>query len=217
MTTKKHSKKAGSEKSAAKSSKQTTDFKRAAKSSGQATDFKRILKFAGVGFATTIFDYLIYELIVMIAFGGNADKTGISSIISGLFATIMAYILHNKITWKERNPGKYGIVKFFLWNILVVVAIRPLLTALFTLLTGFHEFVYLIVGWIPLFSSFDFVRTTTIYVLMMLITMTLNYIFYEKIVFGSSKQHGQEVDVQSVRQSGEKQQGKGKTNQHGNK
>lgn len=177
-----------------------------------AVGFAKILKFAGVGFATTIFDYLIYELVVMLIFSGNTDMAGVSSAISGIAATFMAYFLHSRITWKDRNPGRYGIIKFFLWNMFVVLALRPVLSSLFDLLDPFSEFVYLIVGWIPLFSSYDFVDTTTIYVLMMLISMTLNFIFYEKLVFGGKKD-GEKKDMQSVRQSGEKQNREKKSEQ----
>ncbi len=178
----------------------------------------RIFKFAGVGILAAAFDYLVYEITVMLIFQGNADMAWASAMISGVLSTFFAYFMHSKITWKERDPGKFGIVKFFIWNFFVVLALRPMLTGFFGLFTGFHQFVFVVVGWIPLFSSFDFVQTTTIYILMTLVTMTLNFIFYEKIVFGTrNKKDGENVDMESVRKSGKEQKAKGKADNSGNK
>ena len=98
----------------------------------------KIFKFVGVGITVTIIDYLVYSFVVMVLFGGNTDQVWLGSIISGAVATIAAYILHSKITWKGRDPGKYGILKFFGWNILLVAAIRPLFTLFFGLLDGLY-------------------------------------------------------------------------------
>lgn len=172
----------------------------------------RILKFAGVGIATTIFDYVVYSLTVMLLFGGNVEKVGIAAVISGIAATFVAYFLHSRITWKERNPGKYGIIKFFLWNALVVIAIRPVLTWLFGLLDGLYQFMFMISSGINMPFSYEFVNSTGIYVLMTVVTMVLNFMFYEKIVFGKvKKEQGEERDVKGVGQAGEKEQSKQKT------
>lgn len=173
----------------------------------------KLIKFASVGFTSAAIDYAIYEVIVLLFFKGNIDMAGVSAIISGITSTFVAYFLHSRITWKTRDPGKYGIIKFFIWNILVVVFLRPFLTFFFGLFTGVHQFVYVVVGWIPLFSSFNFVQTTTIYVLMTLVTMTLNFIFYEKIVFGSKKE-GENVDMKRIRKPREKEQRKSKADKN---
>lgn len=187
------------------------------KTKEEKVGIKRILKFAGVGIAATVVDYLIYTLLIMVLFGGDVAAAGISSILSGICSTFVAYVLHNNITWKERNPGKYGIIKFFVWNAFVVILVRPVLVAFFSLLTGLYEFAFMLIGWIPVFSSFDFVASTGIYVLMTIVTMTLNFIFYEKIVFGRSKEDGEKVDIKSVRESGKEQQAKGKADQDSKK
>lgn len=97
----------------------------------------------------------------------------LASIFSGITATFVAFILHNKITWKERNPGRYGV------------------------------------------------ESTGIYVLMTIVTMTLNYIFYEKVVFGNvakvQEKEGEEVDVERVRKAGKETQSQKKTKRSTNK
>lgn len=166
----------------------------------------RILKFAGVGFLAAIIDYAVYEVCVLAIFSELSFKQPLSIVVAGAVSTIAAFFLHSNITWKERDPGKLGIFKFFLWNILIIEILRPQLTVLFDLelFHHFYQFVYMLVGWIPLFSSYDFVSSTTSYVLITIITMTLNFIFYEKFVFGSKKQ-GEKINVESVRKSGKEQ------------
>ena len=159
----------------------------------------RILKFAGVGIITTIFDYALYSILVMVFFGGDTSKVALATIISGTAATFVAYFLHSKITWKERNPGKYGIIKFFLWNILLVIAIRPALTFVFGLMEGLYQFAFMISDGINLPFSYEFVNSTGIYVLMTIVTMTLNYLFYGRVVFGKTeKEEGKEVNIKGV-------------------
>ena len=171
----------------------------------------RILKFAGVGIATTIFDYVVYSILVMAFFGGDTSKVAIATIISGTAATFVAYFLHSKITWRERNPGKYGIIKFFLWNVLLVIAIRPALTFVFGLLEGLYQFAFMISDGINLPFSYEFVNSTGIYVLMTIVTMILNYLFYGKIVFGkTNEKEGEEVDMKRVGESREKEKSKAK-------
>lgn len=178
----------------------------------------RILKFAGVGFLAAVIDYAVYEVCVLTIFSELSFKQPLSIMVAGAVSTIVAFFLHSNITWKERDPGKFGIFKFFLWNILIIEILRPQLTVLFDLefFHNFYQFVYMIVGWVPLFSSYVFVSSTTSYVLITIITMTLNFIFYEKFVFGSKKQ-GENVDVKSVGKSRKEQKAKGKREDHGDK
>lgn len=178
----------------------------------------RILKFAGVGFLAAIIDYAVYEVCVLAIFSELSFKQPLSIVVAGAVSTIAAFFLHSNITWKERDPGKLGIFKFFLWNILIIEILRPQLTVLFDLelFHHFYQFVYMLVGWIPLFSSYDFVSSTTSYVLITIITMTLNFIFYEKFVFGSKKQ-GEKIDVESVRKSGKEQKTERKSEDNSDK
>ena len=69
--------------------------------------------------------------------------------------------------------------------------------------------------------DYDFVESTGIYVLMTIVTMTLNYIFYEKVVFGNvakvQEKEGEEVDVERVRKAGKEAESQKKTKRSTNK
>lgn len=182
---------------------------------------KRVFKFLGVGLTITVIEYIIYTLLMMVVFGGNVEMAPVATMISGTIATIVAFIMHSKITWRERNPGKYGIIKFFAWNILLVALIRPGLAAFFELLTGLYQFAFMIVEGIHLPFSYDFVESTGIYVLMTAVTMTLNFICYEKVVFGTKikveEKQGKEIKVESVRQARKEEKSKSKAKDDANK
>lgn len=176
---------------------------------------KKVFKFLGVGLTITIIEYIIYTLLVMVMFGGNVEMAPLATGMSGAVAMVVAFIMHSKITWKERDPGKFGIVKFFAWNILLVALIRPGLAAFFELLTGLYQFGFMITSAIHLPFSYDFVESTGIYVLTTAVTMTLNFICYEKVVFGTKikveEKQGEEVEVKSVGKSGKEKKSKSKS------
>lgn len=168
----------------------------------------KIFKFVGVGITVTLIDFLVYNFSLSVLLGGNNDLIWLASIISGVAGTISAYILHSNITWKGRDPGKYGIIKFFAWNVLLVVAIRPALTFIFGVMDGLYEFAFMIASGINLPFTFEFVESTGVYVLMTAVIMILNFLFYDRVVFGSVNKkdnHKEEVDVNRVRKSGEKE------------
>ncbi len=174
----------------------------------------KIFKFVGVGITVTLIDYLVYSFVMMVLFGGNTDLVWLGSIISGVVGTIAAYILHSNITWRGRDPGKYGVLKFFGWNILLVAAIRPLLTLFFGLLDGLYEFAFMITDGIGIPFTFEFVESTGIYVLMTVVIMVLNFLFYDRVVFGEVKHKDngkKKVNVDSVRKSGEEKQSQKET------
>lgn len=180
----------------------------------------KIFKFVGVGITVTLIDYLVYSFVMMVLFGGNTDLVWLGSIISGIVGTIAAYILHSNITWRGRDPGKYGVLKFFGWNVLLVAAIRPLLTLFFGLLDGLYEFAFMITDGIGIPFTFEFVESTGIYVLMTVVIMVLNFLFYDRVVFGEVKHKDngkKKVNVDSVRKSGEEKQSQKETKKRTNK
>ena len=196
----------------------------------------KIFKFVGVGIACTIVDYSIYSLMVMLFFGGDTSQAWLATIVSGVVATFAAYELHSHITWKTSDPGKYGIIKFFAWNALLVAAIRPALTFILGLLEGFYQFVFMISDGIHLPFSYEFVESTSLFVLMTAITMILNFLFYNRIVFGKAKvddapskasgrtsvtntkkNQREKVDVDSVGKAGKEKQGNGKSQNNAGK
>ena len=166
---------------------------------------QRIFKFAGVGIMATIADYLCYQLALHTFLQGNL---AIAAIFAGVIATFVAYLGHSRITWKTRDPGRWGIVKFFLWNAFVVILVRPVLVWIFELLTFLYGFGFWLSGLLHLPFSYEFVESTGVYVLMTAVTMILNYIFYGRVVFGKEKEGGEQVNVKSVRKTGEKEKRK---------
>ena len=146
---------------------------------------KRTGKYVIVGTTLTLFNFGLYTLIARLIDDNN--YLWISTLISTTITTILAYILHSKITWKERNPGRSGIYKFFIWNALCAIAIGPFFTWAFTFITPLYEFAYNISTAIHLPFDYDFVQSTGVFVLVSILTMILNYLFYDRLVFGKSK------------------------------
>ncbi|MBR2864252.1 GtrA family protein [Candidatus Saccharibacteria bacterium] len=145
---------------------------------------RRVLKFIGVGLSAALVDYVVYTFAHMVLFGGNTDLIPVAQIISLVFATIAAFFLHSNITWKDRDPGKSGIIKFFVWNLVVLLVLRSFLSWFFGLLTGLYEFAFSITSAIHLPFSREFVQGTGVFVLMNIVTMTINYFLYDNFIFG---------------------------------
>lgn len=143
-------------------------------------------RYALVGITITIFNFVFYSLLANLIINNN-DFLWLSSLISTAASIIVAYILHSKITWKEREVTKTAIAKFFIWNILLTVAIGPWLTQLFSLITPLYEFAFNITNTIHLPFSYEFILTTGTFVLTSLVVMILNFFFYDRFVFGKPK------------------------------
>ncbi|MBR2753962.1 GtrA family protein [Candidatus Saccharibacteria bacterium] len=143
-------------------------------------------RFFVIGVILAIFNYGLYALIANMIINNN-DFLWLSSFIASAFTTILAYILHSKITWKERSPGKTGIYKFLIWNILLTIAINPILTQLFGLITPIHDITYSITSSLNFPFTYEFVQSTGAFILTAIITMILNFLFYDRFVFGKSK------------------------------
>ncbi|MBR2839995.1 GtrA family protein [Candidatus Saccharibacteria bacterium] len=170
-------------------SKTNTNTKSNTKSSTNTKAVKtstRATKYVIVGICITLFNYGLYSILANLIINNN-DLLWLSSFISTAITTIVAYIAHSKITWKERNVTKHSIIRFFIWNAILAVAIGPLLTQLFSLLTPLYEFAYNICTAIHLPFSYEFVLTTGAFALTSIVTMILNFLFYDRFVFGKSK------------------------------
>lgn len=145
---------------------------------------KRAFKYIGVGLFLTLLNFCIYSLLSKFVF--NNDLLWLSTLISSTICVIVAYFLHKGITWKERDPGKVGIIKFFIWNGFEALLLNPFLTWFFCLFKWLYEFGFNICQSIGLPFDYDFIESTGAFVLMTIVTMILNYIFYDKIVFGKT-------------------------------
>ena len=147
---------------------------------------KRTARFIVVGLILTIINYILYAILANLIFN-NANLLWLSILISTTITTFLAYLLHSKITWKERPPHKTGIYRFFIWNFLIALAINPLLTQLFGYLTPLYEFAYNFSSSINLPFTFEFVQSTGAFCITTIITMILNFLFYDKFIFGKAK------------------------------
>ena len=145
----------------------------------------RTIKFIIIGLILTIVQYLVYLFFALVIFNNN-DILWLSSGISYTIATILGYYLHSRITWKERKPTKYGIIMFFVWNFLTALLIAPFLTWLFGLTKPTYNFLYSLSFSMGLNFTYEFVESTTIFILVTLVTLILNYLFYDILVFGDS-------------------------------
>ena len=139
-----------------------------------------------VGIAIAIFNFGFYSILANLIINNN-DYLWLSTFISSVATTIVAYILHSKITWKERHVTKASIIRFFIWNALLAIVISPTLTQLFSLLTPLYEFAYNTTNSLHLSLSYEFVLTTGAFVLTFIVIMILNFLFYDKFVFPKPK------------------------------
>lgn len=81
------------------------------KSSEQPTTI-RVSKFAIIGITLALFNFILYTIIARIC--NTNDYLWLISFFSTGVTAILAYILHSRITWKERMPTKTGVINFFI-------------------------------------------------------------------------------------------------------
>ena len=142
----------------------------------------RIGKFAVVGTILALFNFIVYTLLARLVFKNNSLLWA-DTIISCAVTTVLAYTLHSKITWRERPITKHGVVMFFVWNAALSFLISPLLTWLFGFASFLYEFAFSISSALHLPFDYAFVESTGVFVLTAAVTMILNYLFYDKLVF----------------------------------
>lgn len=165
---------------------ESTDKPTNKKPSKEIKTSKRAGRYILVGIAITIFNFGFYSILANLIINNN-DYLWLSTFISTAAATIVAYILHSKITWKERPVSKSAIYRFFIWNAILAVAIGPWLTQLFSLFTPLYDLAFSISETLHLPFTYEFVQSTGAFVLTSIVVMILNYLFYDKFVFQKSK------------------------------
>lgn len=148
---------------------------------------KHVTKYTIVGISIALFNFCTYTLIARV-FINNNDFLFVSSIISTSLSVILAYILHSKITWKERKPTKKGIAGFFIWNAFCALVVGPVMTWFFGLFKWLYEFGYNLCNAIHIPLDYNFIESTGIFVLVSIVSMILNYLFYDKFVFNEKDQ-----------------------------
>ena len=144
------------------------------------------IRYLIIGASLAIFNYTLYTILSNLIIKNN-DLLWLSTLISTAVTTILAYILHSKITWKERPISKTAIYKFFIWNIMLTVAINPILTQLLSLITPLYESAYHIFEAMHIPFSYEFTLTTGAFVLTTIVTTIMNYLLYDRFVFGKPK------------------------------
>lgn len=149
---------------------------------------KHALRYLIVGICVTLFNYALFAILSNLIIKNN-DLIWLSNFIATAITTIVAYFAHSKITWKERTVTKHSVIRFFIWNAMLTIAIAPGFTQLFSLFTPLYEFTYNIASAIHLPFSYEFVLTTGAFVLNSIVIMILNFLFYDKFVFGKKKNY----------------------------
>ena len=139
------------------------------------------------GVLNTVINYGMYEALALLVFK-EEGQLWIATLISGAISIFVGYFLHSKFTWKDREVGKKQLGKFFIWNVVLNVAVRPVLTAFFGLFGFLYKFAFDICQGIGLGFSYEFVETTGNYVLMTAVTMVINFLVYDKFVFGTKRE-----------------------------
>lgn len=159
---------------------------KADKKTTNAKTSQHVVRFIVVGIILTLFNFVLYSILANLIFK-NDDLLWLSSLIGTLASTFLAYILHSKITWKERGITKTAIYKFFIWNLALAFIFYPVLTQLFSFVTPFYEFAYNVLQNMHIPISYDVTLSTGAFILATIVTMVLNFLFYDKFVFGETK------------------------------
>ena len=144
-------------------------------------------KYFVFGLLNTGINYGIYEALALLVFT-EENQLWIATLISGAISIFVGYFLHSRFTWKDREVKKKQLGKFFIWNVVMNVAIRPLLTMFFGLFEFLYKFAFDICQSVGIGFSYEFVETTGNYVLMTAVVMVINYLVYDKFVFGTKRE-----------------------------
>ena len=161
------------------------------------------------GVVNTLVNYGLYEALALLVFTAE-NQLWLATLISGVVGIFTGYYLHSRFTWKEREVGKKELGKFFVWNVGLAVAIKPALTWMLEQPKFLYKLAYDICQAIHIPFSYDFVETTGIFVLMTAVVMVINFLVYDRFVFGKKKEekNREEIEVKSVRKSREEVEGK---------
>ncbi|MBQ6510717.1 GtrA family protein [Candidatus Saccharibacteria bacterium] len=144
------------------------------------------VRYVFVGISITVFNFLLYTCLARFVIKDNS-LLWLATLISTTISTFLAFVLHSNITWKERDPGKTGIYKFFAWNLTMAILVGPLLTLLFSSIKPIYDFAYSITSGIGLPFDYNFIQSTGTFVFTALVSMFLNFLFYDRLVFGKKK------------------------------
>ena len=172
----------------------------------EQSSIKRAAVYFVAGMTNTLIAYGIYEALALTIF--QDDLLPVASLISGAIGIFTGYYLHSHFTWVGREIGKTVLIKFFIWNIIISLAIKPVLTAFFRLeiFGNLYNLAFNVCQFVHLPFSYEFVETTGNFVLGTAVIMVINYLVYDRFVFGEKREHKnrEEIEVKRVRETREK-------------
>lgn len=159
---------------------------------------KRAGKYFIFGVINTAIGYGIYEILALTIFSGE-KYLPLAALVSGAVSIFTGYYVHSRFTWKGRQIGKKVLTKFFIWNVITSIAIKPALTAFFTLriFNWLYNLAFNICQFLHLPFSYDFVMTTGNFVLVTAVIMVINFLVYDRFVFGKKVEKAEVVARES--------------------
>ena len=142
------------------------------------TDHTKII-YVAVGVFVTLVNYVMYLILAPVF--GNSDWRTVS--IAGFVAVVTALILHSRLTWRGRKNGRAAAIKFIVYNIFLIAALQPALIWFFD--QNFWNWLYDFAFWLTSWVGWDeaFVRRTGLFGLTSCITMIVNFLVYDRLVF----------------------------------
>jgi putative flippase GtrA len=146
----------------------------------------RPLTFVWVGIVLTLINFVIYIILVHTFFQDH-DQMPFATAIAYIISAVAAYFMHQFITWKDRQPSRSAMIKFFATNLFAGLVLTPIITSFFLLLTGIYEFAFTVSSALHLSFSLDFITKVGVFGLQTAIVMIFNYIMYNKVVFKGAK------------------------------
>lgn len=147
---------------------------------------KKVSRYVIIGIVLTLINFVLYTLISRLLIKNN-DLLWLATLISSTISTIVAFFLHSKFTWQTENFQKIHAIKFFIWNLIEAIVINPFLTWIFAMMKWLYDFAFSVCQAISLPFDYDFVESTGAFALVTIITMILNYLFYDRFVFGKKE------------------------------
>ena len=136
-----------------------------------------------VGIIVTIVNYVMFLILAPI-FGNGHWLTWAGA---GSVAVITALILHSSFTWKHRQSGRDEVIKFLIYNLFLITILQPSLGWFFdsAIWNWLYDFAFWLTSWVG--WPVEFVRRTGVFGMTATITMIVNFLVYDRLVFKLNK------------------------------
>ncbi|MCL1876635.1 GtrA family protein [Candidatus Saccharibacteria bacterium] len=135
--------------------------------------------YVAVGVFVTLVNYVMYLILAPIF----VENAWFAVAGSGFVAVITGLVLHSHLTWRNRDNTKSTAVKFLIYNLILITTLQPMLEWFFkqSFWNWLYDFAFWLTAWVG--WSADFVRRTGVFGLMACVTMIVNFLVYDRIVF----------------------------------